>query len=124
MLDWTGKNVVYVGSFSGIGWQMMMQLMQQDIKMMGIMHRMENVEMMKKLQAVNPSVKVMFMQMNLMDKMSIDQAMKKMGQMMGHFDVMINAEHVLLDKDVEMTMGMNLVRRQLKYSLFSALFIF
>jgi len=112
MFDWTGKNVVYVGSFSGIGWQMMMQLMQKDIKMMGIMHRMENVEMMKKLQAINPSVKVVFMQMNLMEKMSIEQAMKKMGQMMGHIDVMINGEGVLLDKDVETTMGMNLVRNR------------
>ncbi|XP_017055739.2 fat body protein 2 [Drosophila ficusphila] len=108
MFDWTGKNVVYSGSFSGIGWQMMMQLMQKDIKMMGIMHRMENVEMMKKLQAMNPSIKVVFMQMNLMERMSIDQAMKKMGQMMGHIDVLINAENVLLDKDIEMTMGMNL----------------
>jgi len=50
------------------------------------------------------------MQMNLMEKMSIDQAMKKMGQLMGHIDVMINGESVLLDKDVETTMGMNLVR--------------
>ncbi|XP_001357248.2 fat body protein 2 [Drosophila pseudoobscura] len=108
MFDWTGKNVVYAGSFTGIGWQMVMQLMQKKIKMIGIMHRLENVEMMKKLQAENPAVKVVFMQMNLMDKVSIEQAMLKMGQMMGHIDVLINGEDVLLDKDVETTMGMNL----------------
>ncbi|SPP85882.1 fat body protein 2 [Drosophila guanche] len=108
MFDWTGKNVVYAGSFTGIGWQMMMQLMQKKIKMIGIMHRMENVEMMKKLQAENPAVKVVFMPMNLMDKLSIEQTMLKMGQMMGHIDVLINGEDVLLDKDVETTMGMNL----------------
>jgi len=31
---------------------------------------------------------------------------------MGHIDVMINGEGVLLDKDVETTMGMNLVRNR------------
>ncbi|XP_034100132.1 fat body protein 2 [Drosophila sulfurigaster albostrigata] len=109
MFDWTGKNVVFAGGFSGIGFQMMHQLMQREkLKMMGIVHRMENAEMMKKLQAENPSVKVVFMQMNLMDKMSIEQTMKKMGQMMGNIDVLINCEDVLLDKDVATTIGVNL----------------
>ncbi|KAL7740486.1 hypothetical protein ACLKA6_007016 [Drosophila palustris] len=109
MCDWTGKNVVFAGGFSGIGFQMMHQLMQREkLKMLGIVHRMENVEMVKKLQAENPSVKVVFMQMNLMDKVSIEQTMKKMGQMMGNIDVLVNCEDVLLDKDVETTIGINL----------------
>jgi len=110
MCDWTGKNVVFVSGFSGIGFQMMHQLMQREkLKMLGIMNRMENVEMIKKLQAENPNVKVVFMQMNLMDKVSIEQTMKKMGQMMGNIDVLVNCEDVLLDKDVETTIGINLV---------------
>lgn len=111
MYDWSGKNVVYAGGFTGIGFQLMHQLMQRQLKMkmLGIMHRMENVEMMKKLQSENPSVKVVFMQVNLMDKSSIEQAMKNMGQTMGNIDVLINCEDVLLDKDVETTMGVNLV---------------
>ncbi|EDW12407.1 fat body protein 2 [Drosophila mojavensis] len=111
MYDWSGKNVVYAGGFTGIGFQLMHQLMQRQMKMkmLGIMHHMENVEMMKKLQAENPSVKVVFMQVNLMDKSSIEQAMTKMGQMMGNIDVLLNCEDVLLDKDVETTMGVNLM---------------
>ncbi|XP_030385913.1 fat body protein 2 [Scaptodrosophila lebanonensis] len=109
MYDWTNKNVVYAGSFSGVGFQMMHLLMQKKLKMMIIASRMENVEMMKKLQAENPSVKLMFMQMNLMEKSSIEQAMKKIGQTMGHIDVLINGMDVLADKDVEQTIGINLM---------------
>lgn len=110
MYDWTGKNVVFVSGFSGIGYQMMQQLMQrQKLKTMGIMHRMENMEMMKKLQAENPSTKLVFMQVNLMDKMSMEQNMHKMGQMMGNIDVLVNGEDVLLDKDIQTTIGINLV---------------
>jgi len=101
---------VFASGFSGIGFQMMHQLMHREkLKMLGIMHRMENVEMIKKLQAENPNVKVVFMQMNLMDNVSIEQTMKKMGQMMGNIDVLVNCEDVLLDKDVETTIGINLV---------------
>lgn len=124
MYDWTGKNVMYAGGFTGIGFQLLHQLMQrQKLKMLGIVHRMENVEMMKKLQAENPSVKVMFMQVNLMDKVSIEQTMKKMGQAMGNIDVLLNCEDVLLDKDVETTIGINLVsyNRDMLSSLNSSL---
>ncbi|XP_064553732.1 fat body protein 2 [Drosophila montana] len=110
MYDWTSKNVMYAGGFTGIGFQLLHQLMQrQKLKMLGIVHSMENVEMMKKLQAENPSVKVMFMHVNLTDKVSIEQTMKKMGQAMGNIDVLINCEDVLLDKDVETTIGINLM---------------
>ncbi|EDV98941.1 GH13326 [Drosophila grimshawi] len=109
MYDWTGKNVVFAGGFTGIGFQLLHQLMQrQKVKMIGIMHRMENVEMMQKLQAENASVKLVFMQVNLMDKSSIEQAMQKMGQLMGNIDVLINCEDVLLDKDVDTTIAINL----------------
>lgn len=118
MYDWTGKNVVFVSGFSGIGYQMMQQLMQrQKLKTMGIMHRMENMEMMKKLQAENPSTKLVFMQVNLMDKMSMEQNMRKMGQMMGNIDVLINGEDVLLDKDIETTIGINLVKNLTVYRI-------
>ncbi|KAH8376772.1 hypothetical protein KR093_001266, partial [Drosophila rubida] len=121
MFDWTGKNVVFAGGFSGIGYQMMHQLMQREkLKTLGIVHRMENAEMLKKLQAENPSVKVVFMQMNLMDKASIEQTMQKMGQLMGNIDVLVNCEDVLLDKDVATTIGINLVSRQAHKHLFAA----
>ncbi|XP_017843673.2 LOW QUALITY PROTEIN: fat body protein 2 [Drosophila busckii] len=109
MYDWTTKNVVYVGGFSGIGFQLVKLLVQQKhLNKISIMHRIENAEIMKKLQFENPNVKVMFVPDNIMEKASIQSAITKMGQLMGYVDVLINGQDILLDKDVETIIGVNL----------------
>ena len=70
---------------------------------------MENVEMMKKLQSINSSVKVMFVQMNIADYASIVKGVKQVVSHVGHVDVLINGVGVLADKDVETTVAVNLV---------------
>lgn len=70
---------------------------------------MENVEYLKKLQAINTSVKVMFVQMNVADHSSIVKAVKQVVGICGHVDVLINGVGVLADKDVDTTVAVNLV---------------
>ncbi|XP_053954190.1 development-specific 25 kDa protein [Anastrepha ludens] len=109
MLDLNGKNVVYVGGFSGVGYQVCRILMKKKISHLIVMARMENMEMMQKLQAENSSVKVMFIHMNLMDNSSMEQAVKQMMGVIKHIDVLINGAGALADKDMETTMGVNLM---------------
>lgn len=87
------------------------------------MGRMENMEMMQKLQAENSSVNVVFIHMNLMDRVNMEQAVKQVMGVIKHIDVLINGAGVLADKDMETTMGVNLVipkfALQCKFNLFS-----
>ncbi|XP_039965756.1 fat body protein 2 [Bactrocera neohumeralis] len=109
MFDLSGKNVVYVGGFSGIGYQVCHMLMKKQISHLIVMGRMENMEMMQKLQAENSSVNVMFVHMNLMDRVNMEQAVKQVMGVIKHIDVLINGAGVLADKDMETTMGVNLM---------------
>lgn len=70
---------------------------------------MENVEMLKKLQDINSSVKVMFVQVNISDYSSIVKMVKHVVDQVGHVDVLINGAGVLADKDIETTVAVNLV---------------
>ncbi|KAM7357437.1 development-specific 25 kDa protein-like [Cochliomyia hominivorax] len=108
MFDWSNKNVVYVGGFSGIGYQVCQMIMKKPIKYLMVMGRMENVEMLKKLQTINSSAKVMFVQMNVAEYSSIVKAVKQVVDVVGHVDVLINGAGVLADKDIETTISVNL----------------
>ncbi|XP_061399454.1 development-specific 25 kDa protein [Musca vetustissima] len=108
MFDWSGKSVVYVGAFSGIGFQVCQILMRKPLKNMVVCSRMENVEMLKKLQAINTDIRVSFVQMNLTDNSSIQHAVNSIAPIVGHVDVLINGVGVLADKDVETTINVNL----------------
>lgn len=70
---------------------------------------MENVEMLKKLQAINGATKVLFVQVNIADYSSIVKAVKQVVDHVGHVDVLINGAGVLADKDIETTVAVNLV---------------
>nr|CAA26412.1 25 kDA protein [Sarcophaga peregrina] len=108
MMDWNNKNVVYVGGFSGFGYQVCQMMMKKPMKHLIVCSRMENVEMLKKLQAINTSVKVMFVQMNIADYASIVKGVKQVIGHVGHVDVLINGVGGLADKDVETTVAVNL----------------
>ncbi|XP_075161541.1 development-specific 25 kDa protein-like [Haematobia irritans] len=107
MFEWSGKHVVYVGAFSGIGYQVCQMLVKKPLKDLIVCSRMENVEMLKKLQDLNPSVKVVFVEINIAQHASIDRAIKTIAAVTGHVDVLINGVGVL-DKDVETTVSVNL----------------
>lgn len=76
---------------------------------------MENVEMLKKLQDINSSVKVMFVQVNIADYSSIVKMVKRVVDQVGHVDVLINGAGVLADKDIETTVAVNLVNILLNF---------
>uniref|UniRef100_A0A1I8PUB1 Alcohol dehydrogenase n=1 Tax=Stomoxys calcitrans TaxID=35570 RepID=A0A1I8PUB1_STOCA len=108
MFEWSAKNVVYVGAFSGIGYQVCQMLMKKPIKFLVVCSRMENVEMLKKLQDLNRAVSVVFVQINITEHTSIDHAIKTIIGKTGYVDVLINGVGVLADKDVETTVSVNL----------------
>ncbi|XP_005178627.2 development-specific 25 kDa protein [Musca domestica] len=108
MFDWSGKSVVYVGAFSGIGFQVCQMLMKKPLKHLVVCSRMENVEMLKKLKVLNTGIHVSFAQMNIVDHASIERAVKNIVSIAGHVDVLINGVGALADKDVETTIAVNL----------------
>ncbi|XP_017478027.1 PREDICTED: fat body protein 2 [Rhagoletis zephyria] len=108
MFNLNGKNVVYIGGFSGVGYQVCRLLMKKNISYLIMMGRMENMEMMRKLQAENSAVEVKFIPMDLMDRSSMQQAIKQMMGVIKQIDVLINGAGALADKDMETTMGVNL----------------
>ena len=108
MFNVTGKNVVYVGSFTGVGYQVVRQLVKKNIKNLVFCGRMENHEALKVLQAENSNVHVTFVHVNVLDRVSIQHAIQEIVGMIKHIDVLVNACEVLADKDVETTIGVNL----------------
>ncbi|XP_073838940.1 fat body protein 2 [Musca autumnalis] len=108
MFDWSDKSVVYVGAFSGIGFQVCQRLMKKPLKNLVVCSRMENVEMLKKLQALNSDINVYFVQINIVDHASIERAVKNIVAIVGHVDVLVNGVGVLADKDIETTIAVNL----------------
>lgn len=65
--------------------------------------------MLKKLQAIDTTTKVMFVQMNVADFSSIERAVKQIVGVVGNIDLLINGVGVVGDKDVETTINVNLV---------------
>lgn len=108
MFDLSGKNVVYVGGFSGVGFQVCRNLMKKKINHLVVCSRMENVEMLQKLQAECTTVKVHFVHMDVMDRHNIENAVKQIVGIIKYIDVLINGVGVLADKDVDTTIGVNL----------------
>lgn len=106
--DLTGKNVVYVGGFSGIGFQTCRMIMKKKITNLVICSRMENVEMLQQLQTEVTTVKVHFVHMNIVDRANIEHAVKQIAGMVSSIDVLVNGVGVLADKDVETTIDVNL----------------
>lgn len=70
---------------------------------------MENVEMLHKLQTEFPASKVEFVHLNLMDHTSIQSAINKIVGIVKCIDVLVNGAGVIADKDVNTTIGVNLV---------------
>ncbi|KAI9586970.1 development-specific 25 kDa protein [Glossina fuscipes] len=108
MFNFTGKNVVYVGDFNGVGLQVCYAVVQKPIKNLVVCSRTENVEVLKKIQSLNSTVKVTFVQANVADRTSVDHAVKEIVQAVGHVDVLVNGTSVLADKDVDTTVAVNL----------------
>ncbi|XP_037937297.1 development-specific 25 kDa protein-like [Teleopsis dalmanni] len=108
MLDLSGKNVVYVGGFSGVGYQVCRILMQKKISHLFVCSRMENMELLKVLQDIAPTVNVVFVGVNILNRVSIEKAVAQIVGVVKHIDVLINGVGALADKDVETTIGLNL----------------
>ncbi|XP_037809351.1 development-specific 25 kDa protein-like [Lucilia sericata] len=108
MLDWTSKHVVYVGGFTGVGYQVCQMLMKKSIKYLIVCCRLENDEMLKKLQAINSEIRVRFVQVNIADYSSIVNAVHEVISCVGNVDVLINGASVLADKDIDTTVAVNL----------------
>ena len=65
------------------------------------------------MQAEAPQIEVSFVHVNIMDRVSIEKAVKKIVDAVKHIDVLINGTDVVADKNVETTIGVNLVRRKM-----------
>ncbi|XP_055909938.1 fat body protein 2-like [Eupeodes corollae] len=108
MMDLAGKNVVIVGGYGGIGMATARLLLKKKIANLVIASRLENNENLRKLQAEAPSVNILYVQMDITKRQSIEKGMKEIAQQIKNIDLLINAAGVLMDRDVETTIDVNL----------------
>ncbi|XP_055846512.1 alcohol dehydrogenase-like [Episyrphus balteatus] len=108
-MDFQGKNVVYVGGFGGIGFATCKLLVKKKVAILTILDVKENAAYMKELMTLNPSTKIMFMQLDLCNKDQIEKVVNDVIETMKVVDVLVNGSGMINDKKPEMTMGVNLL---------------
>ncbi|XP_055840420.1 fat body protein 2-like [Episyrphus balteatus] len=108
MMDLAGKNVVLVGGYGGIGMATARLLLKKKIANLVIVSRLENMENLRKLQAEASNVNVLSVQMDITNRQSIEKGMKDIALQIKQIDLLINSAGVLMDRDVETTIAVNL----------------
>lgn len=108
-MDFQGKNVVYVGGFGGIGFATCKLLVKKNVANLAILDVKENTALMTELVALNPSSKVLFMQLDLCNKEQIVKVVRDVIEKMKVVDVLVNGSGMINDNKPEMTMGVNLL---------------
>ncbi|TDG48068.1 hypothetical protein AWZ03_005485 [Drosophila navojoa] len=108
-MDLTGKNVVYLGGFGGIGQKACAQLLERQIKALAIFDLTLNEQLLAVWQAQYPNTEIFYHKVDITQKTEIEAAYKAAAERLGHFDVVVNGIGLMNDNFVELTIQINLL---------------
>ncbi|EDW17382.1 alcohol dehydrogenase 2 [Drosophila mojavensis] len=108
-MDLTGKNVVYLGGFGGIGQKACAQLLERQIKALAIFDLTLNEQLLAAWQAQYPNTDIFYQKVDITQKSEIEAAYKAAAERLGHFDVVVNGIGLMNDNFVELTIQINLL---------------
>ncbi|XP_005190984.2 alcohol dehydrogenase [Musca domestica] len=108
-MNLSGKNVVFVAGFGGIGFEACKQLMSRNVANLFLLDVMENPQALQHLQDMNKKTKVTFIKCDVTDKNSIKNAIGHVVKSVQYIDVLVNGAGVIADRNVEFTINVNLI---------------
>lgn len=76
---------------------------------MYILDTIERPAVIQELKAAYPYSKVMFGLLDVTDKKQIEQRFKEVVSQMKYIDILVNGAGIIMDRNVELTMGVNLI---------------
>ncbi|XP_037939967.1 alcohol dehydrogenase-like, partial [Teleopsis dalmanni] len=108
-MDLSGKNVVYLGGFGGIGSKCIEEFLQKGIKNLAIFDLHENAAVLENLRSTYTASNVFYIKMDITDKNSIEAAYNEAANKIDHFDVIVNGCGIMNDSLIELTIQINLL---------------
>ncbi|XP_043649395.1 alcohol dehydrogenase 1 [Drosophila teissieri] len=108
-MDLTGKNVVYLGGFGGIGKDCIQELLKKQINGLAIFDLIVDDELLAEWKEQNSKTEVFYQKVDITQKSDIDAAYKAAAEKLGHFDVVVNGIGLLDDRLIELTVQINLM---------------
>uniref|UniRef100_A0A1I8MHD6 Alcohol dehydrogenase n=1 Tax=Musca domestica TaxID=7370 RepID=A0A1I8MHD6_MUSDO len=108
-MDLSGKNLVFVAGFGGIGFESCKQLMTRNLANLFLLDVMENPSALQLLQNLNKNTKVTYLKCDVTDKQSIKNAIDYVVKSVQYIDVLVNGVGVVADRNVEFAVNVNLI---------------
>ncbi|XP_037828558.1 alcohol dehydrogenase-like [Lucilia sericata] len=108
-MDLSGKNVVFVAGLGGIGFEACKILMTKNLAYLVVLDVIENPKAIQTLEAINPQTKVIYMKFDVTDKTCIKNTFNQIVSVMKFIDVLINGAGVILDRNIELAVNINLI---------------
>ncbi|XP_073820185.1 alcohol dehydrogenase-like [Musca autumnalis] len=108
-MDLTGKNVVFVAGFGGIGFEACKQLMNRNVANLFLLDIMENPTGLQQLQDLNKNTKVTYLKCDVTDKNCIKNVINQVVESVQYIDVLVNGAGVVAERNVEFAVNVNLI---------------
>ncbi|XP_065355184.1 alcohol dehydrogenase-like [Calliphora vicina] len=108
-MNLTGKNVVFVAGLGGIGFETCKILMSKNLAYLVVLDVIENPKAIQTLEAINDKTKVIYMKFDVTDKTCIVNTFNQIASIMKFIDVLINGAGVILDRNIELAVNINLI---------------
>ncbi|XP_023178632.2 alcohol dehydrogenase 2 [Drosophila hydei] len=108
-MNLTGKNVVYLGGFGGIGQKVCAQLLERQIKALAIFDLTLNEQVLAAWQTQYPNADIFYQKVDITQKPEIEAAYKAAAERLEHFDLVVNGMGLMNDNFVDLTIQINLL---------------
>lgn len=108
-MDLQGKNIVYIGGFGGIGEKCVEQFLKKNVANLFILDLNPNEELLEKLKIAYPSTNIDYIALDMSKFETIESAFKTVMQKVDRMDVLVNGSGILNEKQIELTVAVNLV---------------
>uniref|UniRef100_A0A1A9X0K5 Alcohol dehydrogenase n=1 Tax=Glossina brevipalpis TaxID=37001 RepID=A0A1A9X0K5_9MUSC len=107
-MSFKGKNAVVTGGSSGIGFQVVKELLAKGAEKIAIIDLKDNLEEIVKLRADYPAQSIIPLKMDVANKKGVEASYEEIIKIMGKLDIIINVAGIFNDKDVQRTLLVNL----------------
>ncbi|XP_073838239.1 uncharacterized protein [Musca autumnalis] len=108
-MELTGKNIVYVGGFGGIGEKTVEAFLKKSVKSVLILDLQSNDEYLKYLQSTYKNSVVAYIPVDLTKTDSIREAFQKAKEQINTFDVVVNGAGIGNELNIDRIVQINLI---------------
>ncbi|KAH8273830.1 hypothetical protein KR044_001574, partial [Drosophila immigrans] len=108
-MDLSGKNVVYLGGYGGIGQKTCKELLDRQLQALVVFDLTLNEQILDDWQSQYPNTEIFYQKVDITQRPDIEAAYKVTAERLGHFDLVVNGMGLLDDRQIELTIQINLV---------------